>query len=158
MKILQESPPMRLDEARLSRALDSIVNELMLVAKNNLEGDSPHVVDIRPNYARGVVDVTFKDTGIHYEVQPGVVNVDSVQKARPVSIKNNYPKATYNPENHSFYIRNERIGTAYVSVDKETNVRDYSDKLTDATFHTKDEIPSKRKFYSKLGASVINRI
>lgn len=160
VKIINET---RLLELSRSLALDQILTSVRTSLRR--VNHPNHRIFTGKDLDRGCVVVKFQDTGVSYEVYPKLLDGSEddsppprVSK-RPVSVKVNYPGATYNPVDHSFYQGGTLIGPAYVLVNRGYQ-KEYSGDIKDARLVSSGEVVSPKDFYKKIGsdANPSNRI
>ena len=150
-----------LNEMTLTAALDSIVTQINDYLSTNKINHSTHNVTVIPDYANKCVKIQFNDTNMEYEVKPGIIdNSSNKSTVIPKSIRTNFPHATYNPHDYSFYNGSNKIGIAYVGLPVSKNIIDYSDDLTIADKRNHDKETTVHKLFKDIASDVIpgNRI
>lgn len=143
-------------EVNLHTALDNIATKITSMISNNNVRHPTHSINVKPDYKKGVVYIKFKDTNVEYEIKPKEIEKFQINKGRPISIKLNYPKATYNAKDYSFYVGSKRIGTAYVNDTRNEYNNNYSDSLDDAEKRYHDKIITTKNLYAKIGKDADN--
>lgn len=147
MKIYQKDNML---EATRPVALNNIINYINKIL-GNIDHPSHHI-QIGKSEKGDCVIVQFDGTDVSYRIYPQYNGkVTGSNSKTPISIQANYPNATYNPRDHSFYNGKVQIGKAYVSVNAK-NYEDYSEDINDAEIYSNGKVSSAKDLLKKIGA------